>query len=64
VVPKVRLIDSYRRWQQRRRARRSADYEHLSDAERAEIEWLREEHSPLGQLGRSQTPPQMRDSDR
>jgi hypothetical protein len=60
----VRLIDSYRRWQQRRRARRLADYEHLSDAERAEIERLREEHSPLGELGESKMPPQLRDSDR
>jgi len=57
-------MDSYRRWQQRRLARHSADYEHLSDAERAEIERLREEHDPLGRLALRQMPPQLRDSDR
>ncbi len=34
----------------RRRAADLAQYEHLSDAERAELERLREQQSPLGRL--------------
>jgi hypothetical protein len=55
------LMDAYRRWQRRRSERRTRNYEYLSDAERAEVERLREEHSPLGEMGRGRTPPPFRD---
>ena len=57
----MKLRDRYRRWQERRRERVAEDYGHLSDAERAEIERLREDHSPLGELGRTRIPPGLRD---
>ena len=60
----MKLRDLYRRRQERRRERVAEDYGHLSDAERAEVERLREEHSPLGEMGRGRKPPQLRDSDR
>jgi hypothetical protein len=57
----VKLGDRYRNWRRQRRERRTRDYEHLSGAERAEVERLREEHDPLGQMARSRTPPPFRD---
>ncbi|MGB2875850.1 MAG: hypothetical protein WBB76_10305 [Gaiellaceae bacterium] len=58
------LRDRFRGWQEGRRKRVAEEYGHLSDAERAEVERLREEHSPLGEMGRAGTPPQLRDRDR
>ena len=56
----MKLRNLYRRWQARRRERVARDYGNLSDAERAEVERLREEHSPLGEMGRGRTPPPFR----
>jgi hypothetical protein len=60
----LKLRDLYRRWQERRRERVAEDYGYLGDAERADVERLREEHSPLGEMSRGRTPPQLRDTDR
>jgi hypothetical protein len=56
----LKLKDLFLRWQERRRERVAEQYGYLSDAERAEVERLREEHSPhspLGEMGRGRTPP-------
>jgi hypothetical protein len=57
----MRLRALYRRWQARRRERVARDYGHLSGAERAEVERLRDEHDPLGEMARGRTPPPFRD---
>jgi plasmid stabilization system protein ParE len=54
----------YQRWQERRRERLAEQYGHLSAAERAEVERLRDQHDPLGEMARSGTPPPFRDEPR
>jgi hypothetical protein len=51
----------FRRRQQRRRERVAEQYGYLSGAERAEVERLRDEHDPLGEMARGRTPPPFRD---
>ena len=56
----MKLKVLYQRWQERRRQRVADEYGSLSDAERADVERLREEHSPLGDPSRPRTPPPFR----
>jgi hypothetical protein len=53
----MRLKALYERWRAHRRERVAEQYGHLSDAERAEVERLRDEHDPLAEMARGRTPP-------